>query len=282
MFSEIEKLLEAKNLTEQSKRTYRTNYFKITTKIDDRISRASEEEILNAITEMSNGKVNSELTYINLPIMIRSIYGSSIDKLLSRRELLFKIREKNQEKEKFKTLDIPSYKEIKDYIDGLYDTNKQKYIVNSLIFRYGVRNKDVNVFITEKKKGEKYEDNKNYILIKKSSAEWIRNDYKTLKSYGRKVIIIKEKKLLEAIKEMPLNTYLLSGSSVGLSENSLNTTITRMLYKHNGKNLTEGDYFKVLVIEAQKQKEPMKRLSELARQRGTNLETIHEYYNSLK
>ena len=61
--------------------------------------------------------------------------------------------------------------------------------------------------------------------MKSNEVEWRINEYKTLMSYGVKKIIIKSKPFLEAIKSLPLNTWLFTGTNERLNETGLATTI---------------------------------------------------------
>lgn len=280
--SEIEEVINSKSLAEQSKKTYHNNYNKIIAILQKQIKDADQEQILYVVEELSNGSINNKLTYINIPIMIKQFYNRPVDILLEKREQLFTEREKQQKHNNLKDLDLPNYKDVKNYIDLLNETDARKYIINYLIFNYGVRNKDVDVFITTRSKTKDIDTDINYLLVKNREIEWIRNNYKTATSYSQQRIIIKSKKFIDAVKSLPLETYLLSEDDKPLAETSLNNTISRMLYKHNDKNMTEGDYFKLNVKHLQTQPNSYSKIISLGEIRGTNATTIEKYYNISK
>jgi hypothetical protein len=60
----------------------------------------------------------------------------------------------------------------------------EKIYSQYLMMRYGVRNKDLNLSIVKTKKEMK--DGENYLLLKKDKVVYIRDDYKTHKTYGKK------------------------------------------------------------------------------------------------
>lgn len=278
--NEIEEVINSRTLTEQSKTTYRNNYNKIFNILQKPLREADQETIMYVIEELSNDRINNKLTYLNIPIMVKQLYNKPVDILLSQRELLFTRREKQQkDNTNLKSLDLPTYNDVKNYINGLTGI---KYIVNYLIFNYGVRNKDVNLYITSRKVTKNINTNNNYLLVKNREIEWVRNDYKTATAYGQQRIIIKAKKFIDEVKQLPLNTFLLSGDDKPLSESSLNNTISRMLYKHNDKHLTEGDYFKINVKHLQTQPNSYSKIIALGEIRGTSAETIEQYYNISK
>lgn len=278
--NEIEEVIYTKSLTEQSKNTYRNNYNKLYSILQKPIYQADQEIILIAIEEIANGNINNKLTYINIPIMIKQHYNRPVDILMSAREKLFAEREQKQKQSV--DLDLPTYKDVKKYVNELYGVNNVKYIVNYLIFNYGVRNKDVNLFITTRELTRDINTDNNYLLVKQNEIEWIRNNYKTSNAYGQKRIVIKAKNFIQAVKSLPLQTYLLSGTDKPIAETSLNNIVSRMLYKHNDKNMTEGEYFKMIVKQVQTQPNSYSKIIALGAMRGTDASTIEKYYNISK
>ena len=81
---------------------------------------------------------------------------------------------------------------------------------------------------------------------------------------------------------MSLNTWLLSGTDKPISDSSLANIITRMLFSHNGKNVTESDYFKLNIKHLQSEPNSYTKIMSLGAFRGTNPETIEKYYNVSK
>ena len=113
-------------------------------------------------------------------------------------------KEKNAELEKT----LPSYETYAYYIDEVYKAkNWKSYIVNYLLFKYGVRNLDLDLIITRDKSAVSKINNKdsevNYLYITPSNKyiRYIRNRYKAVNSYGRKVIDITAKKFINAANE---------------------------------------------------------------------------------
>lgn len=269
---EIEKVINERSLSEQSQKTYRMLYLKLESNLGE-IRNVDEDDIIEVINELSNDKVSNKLSYLNIAIIIKQHYKKGLDKLLKKRELLVSERDKQQ---KNITMDLPEYNDVKKYVNDLTGV---KYIVNYLIFNYGVRNKDVNVFITDDVKLTKKNDEINYLLVKPNSVKWIINDYKTLVSYGNKSKLIKTKKLVEEVNKLPMNTWLLSGTDVSIAESSLNNIVARMLYKHNDKHMNESSYFKLNIKHLQTQPKSLKKIMEIGEMRGTDMKTIQKYYD---
>jgi hypothetical protein len=278
--TEFQEFIESKNnVTEQTKKNYRNQYKSIINILGKPILVSSEEEIINAVHKLADGNYSSEFTYINIPIMLRSYYELNNNLLVKRREDLKALRDFHTATKKTQKQDtLPDMKEIQSYIKELYDKKLyKKYIVNYLIANYGVRNKDVDVFIASSAKEAK-DDSQNYIIVKKNEAEWRINDFKTLTAFGPKKIIIKAKKFMEAINQLPLNTWLLTGTNIKLNETGLGTTIKRMLYN----NLTEGDYFKIILNDINNKPNATQYLQYYSNTRGTSLDNIMSYYDVSK
>ena len=278
--TEFQEFIESKNnVTEQTKKNYRNQYKSIINILGKSILVSSEEEIINAVHKLADGNYSSEFTYINVPISMRAYYELNNNLLLQRRDDLKALRDFHTATNKIKKQDtLPNMKEIQVYIKELYDKKLyKKYIVNYLIANYGVRNKDVDVFIVSSAKDAK-DESQNYIIVKKNEAEWRINDYKTLSAYGAKKIIIKAKKFMEAINAIPINSWLLTGTNTKLNDTGLGTTIKRMLYN----NLTEGDYFKIILNDINNKPNTTQYLEYYSKTRGTSLDNIMSYYDVSK
>jgi hypothetical protein len=162
---------------------------------------------------------------------------------------------------------LPSKETFEEKLNELYEQKKYKeFIPNFLIFNYGVRNNDVNVII--KKKG-KYvvSDQQNYLLLKKKGVEFLRNDYKTSKTYGPKRHFISDERFIDALKQMD-EGYLFN------QEKQLGNELRKVLIF----KMTESQIFKMLIDDAYKNKDTPK-INELSESRGTSIDTIKENYD---
>lgn len=278
--TEIEEFVLTKSQnTEQTKRNYRTQYKSIRELLNNDINKSSENEILVAVKTLSNGNPSNEWTYMNLPFMIRQSKGYKTDLIQKRREELKILREEHTQTQKaVKNETLPSTKTIQDFTKQLYKNKEyKKFIVNFLIINYGVRNKDVDVFIVSSSKDAK-DETKNYFIVKANEIEWRINNYKTLMSFGVKKVVIKSKPFIEAVKSLTINSWLLTGSNEHLNETGLATTIKRLLYN----SLTEGDYFKIIMNDINSKPNTTQLLEYYSKIRGTDYATLLKYYDVSK
>lgn len=170
---------------------------------------------------------------------------------------------------------LPSVKDLTSYLNSLYEKQSWRaYIINYLMMTHGVRNKDLNLEFVDDKK-EKLDTNKNYLIVEgKNKIKYRRGDYKTVDAYGLKSDEIKDKKFIEAVKEVMANTddnkYLLSlGNNKPIAETSLNKFVSK--YTLNG--IGSGNVFKIMISGKPKLKE------ELAATRGTKEQLASEHYD---
>lgn len=278
--TEIEEFILTKSQnTAQTQKNYRTHYKSIRGLLKKDILDSTQEEILRAVIELSNGNVSNEWTYMNLPYMMLTNKNRETDLIQKRRDDLKILRNEHIDNGKLKKGEtLPSMKIIQDYTKRLLKNEEyKKYIINFLLINYGVRNKDVNVLVVGSAKDAK-DDTINYLIVKSNEVEWRINDYKTLMNYGAKKVIIKSKPFIVAIKTFPLNNWLLSSSETKLNESGLGTTIKRLLYD----NLTEGDYFKIIMNDINTKPNTTELLEYYSRIRGTDYATLLKYYDVTK
>jgi hypothetical protein len=276
MTTELENFLSSKNnLTEISIKNYQNAYKRIRQLLSTDITKSDEETLIDVINMIDN--VNSKLVVLNVMLLIKNHSEQSVNKLEKVREKLFEEKMKiGKQKLQEKNLQLPSYEVIDQYIKTL---DFSQYVVNYLTFYFGFRNKDVNLYITTRKLTKNINTENNYLIVKKTEIELIINDYKTIKQYLQKRIVIRNKYFVEVCNNLQLSTYLLTRDENPINGISLHNIITKMYYKHEGKHLTESDYFKIRILDLQSKPNSLQEIKKLAEYRGTSLDTIVQYYN---
>jgi hypothetical protein len=175
------------------------------------------------------------------------------------------IQEESEKRQKEMSTDetLPTIKEIKKYMDTLYD--KSDYLSYALLYlmvTYQTRNKDLILTFVKSKKETNLQDN--FIVIGKTQATYIRNDYKTAYKYGQKVQVIKNLKFLHAISNL---SHLLKP----------NDNIDRMIKKATDGigRISEGTLAKIMLRE----NNTISGLKKVSRNRGTDINTLINSYN---
>jgi hypothetical protein len=241
------------------------------------IQNVSEKNILEFVSDENN--LNSQQALLNIAIMIRKMKKSPTTKLEKQREenkekLKGFVKEKN---EKIKSSGLPSYKDLLDYLEFLYESERwTDYIINYLLIYFHTRNEDVNFELVPFKRDIKANPNINYLWYSKRAkkATLYRRNYKTAGKYGMKTDTITDSKFLNAIKQIfecrkkgdeSCSVFIPNKENVGY-----------YVKKATLDNLGENIYNKIIINHF---KNDLNKLKEISESRGTSIDTLHENYN---
>tara|TARA_R110002167_G_scaffold323624_1_gene529588 strand:- start:3406 stop:4260 length:855 start_codon:yes stop_codon:yes gene_type:complete len=158
---------------------------------------------------------------------------------------------------------LPTVKEIKKYMDTLY--TKGDYLSYALLYlmvTYQTRNKDLILTIVKSKRETNTTDN--FIVLGKSQATYIRNNYKTAYKYGPKVSVVKNLKFMNAISNL---SHLLKPTD----------NIDRVIKKATDGigRIGEGTLAKIML----KENNTINGLKKVSKNRGTDVNTLINSYN---
>ena len=158
---------------------------------------------------------------------------------------------------------LPTVKEVKAYMNTLYDKGDYlSYALLYLMVTYQTRNKDLILSVVKSKKN--INDTDNFIVLGKTQATYIRNNYKTAYKYGQKVQVIKNLKFLNAISNL---SHLLKPTD----------NIDRVIKKATDGigRLNEGTLAKIMLRE----NNTIGGLKKVSKNRGTDVNTLINSYN---
>jgi len=281
--AEYDKFMNSiKEKSDATKKQYKIQYNKLFKLIGKPIGETSEKKIIELLDEIEN-KNNSQ-ALLNIALLVRKMEGLSVAQLEKRRKqdkdkIFQAIKEKNVELKE----NLPSYKDIVEYMDYLYEKNEwTDFIINYLLINLQVRNQDLDFTIISKKR-DATDKNKNYMWLQnsKGKATFIRNVYKTAvihapdgeHGYGQKVNNITDKRFIIALRRV------LGCQKSGLDCGTFIPTKSAIAYhliKATYKQLGEGKYFKIVVNHFRNNLDKLKEISE---NRGTDLKTILNFYD---
>ena len=200
---------ELKTITENLKpttaKTYENSYKRLRVVLELKDKRKPVKRLdLNNIREKLN-TVENPNTKFTMFVVIKKLFNSESNRN-DIDELDKKIREEKRDHQIAKNgnlkKELPTYKELSDAIKK--ETDPIKYIINFLFLKANTRNMDI-AYIDIHKSVENEDDldkDRNHIYIKDGKAIFIRNKYKTFKSYGQKKNIIGVKKFVDTIKSI--------------------------------------------------------------------------------
>ena len=276
----MEEILEKKEGMSASTKKVYTTLIKRLNKMDFKFNQNKKEDvdyIVNFFETNKIDKLSPRLDLINIIIVLRTIQNLPTEQLKElRKKLSLERIDKNVDVMKDEAAKLLSIEEFDDQLKGLFVTKQYKaYVVNYLLRNFGVRNQDLDVEVVLKYKGFKPLPTKNYLIRNITNVIYIRNDYKTVKTYGAQKHTIKDTKFNDAVVE-------LSGDALHSSPNAKKIfqgeQISNDLRKLIIGKMNESQVFKMLIDDAYKRKDTAE-INRLSASRGTNVETINDFYN---
>jgi hypothetical protein len=270
---EYDKFMESvKDKSQATQKQYRIQYNKLYKLLDKPVNETSENKILEIVKEQSN--VNNQQALLNIGLVVRKLYGLSVKKLEEFREKLkLKINESIKKKNIELKETLPSYDDLIQYTEMLWENSEwTDYIINYLLIHYQVRNEDLDFQIIKRKK-DANDTTKNYMWLQSGKVTYIRNRYKTDKTYGKKVNVITNKQFITAIRrvlgcqasELKCGVFIPNRSAIAY-----------YIQKATYKQLGESKYVKIVINHFRKNLDKLKEISD---NRGTDLKTILSYYD---
>ncbi len=249
---------------------------------DKKLLDMSETNIIKLFDDESIPPKSQE-ALANVAAMIRNNNGASHSKINKFKDTTIKKRILAYKMEKNKALKdtLPDKKELDNYLKSLFvDKDYVGYIINFLLLNYGVRNKDLNCIITGDSdvifKG--HDTKHNYLYVTFRYVFYVRNDYKTYETYGRKVLKIERRPFQTACKALLDGNYDIPLLKLKNDEPISEDSVGKIVQRHTYNELGEGKYMKILVMAAKKDGN-IKRIEELSKSRGTAIETILTEYD---
>ena len=263
---DIEKIINEKEISDSSKKVYlsllkrmQKAKFKLPTKANEKLTYVKEH-----VSSFENP--NTRLDMLNLIIVIRNVLELSVDKLKEYRSEL-KQQQKSHQVSKMSEAGekLMSYVDFTKALSEAYLKDEwKKYVVNYLMMKYGVRNKDLNLSIVKTKK--EMNEGENYLLLKKDKVVYIRDDYKTHKTYGKKTHEIHDNLFHESVKK--------AGVGKLIPEAQISNGLRKLYINKMG----EAKIFKMM-IDHYYDKDDSASIKRLATDRGTSLSVVQNFYN---
>lgn len=251
----FEEYLTDQNLAQSTIKKHLKNLDELGTKESQKIFIGQIEAPWNSLGIQLSlaGTASKFLQYRNKPNDELVAYIKSINE---------QIQVESEKRQKLMSEDttLPTMKQLKDRMNELYDNQDYKgFCIMYLMITYQVRNMDMIATIVDKKKDTNATDN--FFVVGRSQVTWIRNKYKTAFKYGTKINIIKNKKFIHAISDLP---HLLSPTD----------NIDRVIKKISG-GINEGTIAKIVL----RDNNTINGLKKVSKNRGTDINTLINSYN---
>jgi hypothetical protein len=219
---------------------------------------------------------NTKAGILNIIIMVKKLYIDTetetqfdIDySLLSAFRETLKTDIKHDMSVRNNKTEVHSIEMLQNYTEGLYISGLYKdYVINYLLINYYVRNEDLNLVITD---SEDHDFTTGNWLVLEDPYEvvYIRNNYKTVRTYGQKRNVIVDPKFISAIRKLIANgtkTLTNKQHSYEIKKSTLN-------------QVGESNYLKSIIHVAM-QNNDVKLLHRIEEYRGTDIDTLIQNYN---
>tara|TARA_R100000805_G_C3623551_1_gene129534 strand:- start:1895 stop:2767 length:873 start_codon:yes stop_codon:yes gene_type:complete len=281
---ELDDFMKSEGVVSKSANTqkaYNLQYRTLEKLLGKPVGEASQDKLIKTIKEHENNNGKSAL--VNIAILVRRFHKNSTKELEDYRE---KLKENIKTDTRKKNVDLPkslpSYEDIVEYTDMLYEQNEwTDYIINYLLLHYNVRNKDLLFDIIRRKKVAKDDPKKNYLWLSDNFVEYIRNDYKTrdwnktkpTDAYGPKIYKIKDKKFMTAVRRVFACQKHNEDCGVFIPNEA---QLGYYLKKATLGGIGETAYNKVIINHFRKD---IDKLKEISQSRGTSIGALLEYYD---
>ena len=276
-FLKFQEMLQASDRCPGTIKSYKASYKKMRNLLNGKNIRDSAQETCSNVIQVAMEKINTQMSLINICVLVRKLEPEMpIDRLVEQRSInKGVVRDALKQVNTLK--ELPSLEDYDIYLESLWDKKKYKeYIINYLLRHHYVRNLDL-IFDIVSSKSETLDDLcKNYIWLdrRQSRCVYIRNMYKTAKTYGKKTAIITDKRFLSAVKKefKKMDSFPIEEDPalIGYRINKMT------LPDKKGNRLGESNCLKIIVNHY---RDNYQKLKEISLSRGTNLEVLLTSYN---
>ena len=274
---ELQNFVETKtNVSFVSLRNYKSQYAKLFKLLggDMPIASFSEKQIIKAVKTLSNP--NGQQALLNIGIQVLRMSGNEPTELTELRDNnKVKIKDLTKLKNVELAATLPSYDDLLAHIDSLFESNNwTDYVINYLLVNFQVRNKDLLFDIVLKKK-DMVDATKNYMWWNRSLKKivYIRNNYKTVGTYGVKENIITDPNFILAIKRILAHQKANDLAGVFIPNES---QLGYYICKASFNKICEGKTVKIVINHFRNN---IDKLKEISNNRGTSVDTLLSNYD---
>jgi hypothetical protein len=280
MNAEIKKINEG--MMPSSQKTYKNSYLKLRDVLGlaDKRKRVKNVFLLDDILIKLNDIPNPNTRYSVFKIVVKLFPEKQYEDTIANyfTEIKTVVRKHKVCDNKQLQTTIASYDDINKAIKK--ETNPLVYITSFLIFRVNSRNQDIAYTKVHKSvdNEDALDNSMNHLYIKNGKAVWIRNIYKTAKTYGQKRNVINVKKFVAMIQQFlgEADSKMLYSKSDG-SPVSI-TSVASYLRRRIVLGLTEGEIVKSVLSHIEKNGDNQM-LRAVADNRGTSIAVLMKEYD---
>ena len=259
--------------------TYRNNYNRFVKLAGSKklLHNYSQQVILDKLNEYDGDR----LSILKTLCLIYTFKKGSCNILMDGRRKMEEEQHNTQhERNKELTDNLISYDRLMEIVENARRMNSSDYVLFKLLLDTNCRNMDLIVKVVPK--GEDTDDTTNYMIVDGDDVKYLRNTYKTMKTYGVKTNDITDPDMIKHIKGR-LGKYLFE-NRCGKVYNNMeigNLVLRRFnIYEKNCK-LNQQNVFKILKRRVDENND-LQGAETLCNNRGHHMETSIKYYRSVE
>ena len=261
--------------------TYKNGHRRLTDYLGKPLHKSTAPAIIKAVNELAENP-NTRAMLLNVAIVFWTLYEKNGSKLLKyKTEVAKEIAEHRAKSMEEKGKVLPTMEDIQAHLKSLYQQERWgDFIIMWLMVEFNTRNADVDVEIVDTIHKTKQDKTRNYLVKRREDFVYIRNNYKTAKTYKQKrhtfksTIIKRAVRYFEAENPPNMPLYLMNHKGVPLAESSVANYLKKVL----PDGITESDINKIQVSEIESIADYDK-LVEMGERRGTSPDTLIQHYN---
>ena len=171
---------------------------------------------------------------------------------------------------------LPSYAQIAEAVKN--ETGHLKYIISFIVLKISTRNQDIAFIDVHKEAKDEYDLKRNHLILDGKKVIFIRNIYKTAKTYGQKKNIIINEKFYNFLElflgENVMKPLLTKKDGSPIEPSAVGSYMKRYIVL----KLTEGDVLKA-VLKYTDESGSYEKLRLLSFNRGTAVSTLLSEYD---
>jgi hypothetical protein len=260
--------------------SYKNGHRRLTDYLGTAIKDSTQDDIIEAVNEIANNP-NTKASLLNVGIVFYNLSKLDNTKLLDHKKIITEEIIKHRTSKALEKRDkLPSPDELDQRLKSLFNEERwADYIILWLMINYNTRTADVNIEIVDSIHATKKDKKRNYLVRRKEDFVYIRNNYKTKRTYKQKKHYFKSITMTRACRyfinqmppNMPLHVLHINGEPI------TDLSITNKIKTISG-GLTESDINKIQVT-AIEDIADYKALQVMADRRGTDTDTLINHYN---
>lgn len=251
-------------------KTYLQNYKKVRDKVGKELCDVPLEDLVLEIGQMSDSYASQKAfanvwSLCNYKMQSKETHPAYIKYF---NHLEGKIEEQLRAKHKEIKSDIIPMETLIEHENKMYAEEKyDKYVACFIVRNCCCRNKDLDITVTNIP--ENINDKDNFLVVYEDKIKIIRQDYKTAKQHGKIETIFKDKKFVNACKNLPMGQKLFNGAD---------TTAKLQNRLKNSLFTNEVQYLNTKIDSISKSGD-LKELKKVSELRGTGIDHLITAYN---